>query len=164
MRGNNHKIRSIEERLWAKVTKTETCWLWTGAKHEFGYGVLGAGVRGTGLRKAHRVAWESVNGPVPDGLYVLHKCDVPACVNPDHLFVGTLKDNHDDMRSKHRGSNPPPQRGSANVNAKLTEELVRAIRMLYANGVMQKDIAVTIGVTRDTVSRAVTGKGWAHVV
>lgn len=164
MKSNNHKIRPIEERLWAKVTKTEMCWLWTGAKTALGYGVIGAGSRGTGVRKAHRVAWESVNGPVPEGLCVLHKCDVPACVNPDHLFVGTLKDNYDDMRSKHRESNPPPQRGSANVNAKLTDELVRAIRLLSASGMMQKDIAKRICVNRNTVSKAISGKSWAHVV
>lgn len=79
------------------------CWLWTAAENEKGYGVIGVGGRGTGKRYAHRVSYELHVGPVPDGMCVLHKCDTPLCVNPDHLFLGTVADNVNDMTFKDRG-------------------------------------------------------------
>lgn len=76
------------------------CWLWTGSKRsEMGYGNVKIASRSFA---AHRVSWEIVYGPIPPQLKVLHQCDVPACVNPDHLFLGTDKDNHQDKVSKGR--------------------------------------------------------------
>jgi len=87
--------KSIEERFWAKVEKTDDCWLWTGATFGDGYG-------NCSRLRAHRVSWELANGPVPGGLCVLHHCDRPLCVRPRHLFLGTRKDNSDDKIAKGR--------------------------------------------------------------
>ena len=76
------------------------CWLWTGGMQNMGYGVI---TNGRGSKKlAHRFSWELHNGPIPEGLHVLHRCDTPLCVNPHHLFTGTAKDNIDDAVAKGR--------------------------------------------------------------
>src|SRR5688500_4996363 len=76
--------------FWAKVDKTSTCWLWTGARHPLGYGHVRYGNR---TSAAHRVAWELINGPIPEGLTLDHLCRVPACVRPDHLEPVTHREN-----------------------------------------------------------------------
>jgi len=94
----------VEDRFWSKVQKTENCWLWMGARTKLGYGQRGG--RKTGRRYTHRLSWEMRFGPIPEGLCVLHHCDNPPCVNPDHLFLGTKKDNTQDMIAKGRGRGP----------------------------------------------------------
>lgn len=90
------------ERFWRYVAKGDGCWLWVGSKNGPGYGKIGAGGKGGRTVMAHRISWEIANGPVPEGLHVCHHCDVPACVRPDHLFVGTRSDNMRDAESKGR--------------------------------------------------------------
>ena len=109
------------ERFWAKVVKEPNsgCWLWTGASSH-GYGSLR--FRGHGCR-AHRVAWELHRGAVPNGVSVLHKCDTPLCVNPDHLFLGTQADNIKDAVAKGR-----IRRGGEAGPSKLTADQVWEIR------------------------------------
>ncbi len=88
------------QRFWSKVTKTDNCWLWNGATQSEGrYGVFWNDGKSY---RAHRFAWESVNGPAPKELEVCHNCDVGLCVNPDHLFLGTHKENMDDAKVKGR--------------------------------------------------------------
>lgn len=87
------------DRFWAKVAKGDDCWLWTGAVAGYPGNDYGAFNKG----KAHRFSWELHRGPIPAGLFVLHKCDVTRCVRPDHLFLGTQKDNMQDMVAKGRG-------------------------------------------------------------
>ncbi len=91
---------TVWERFWAKVNKTEGCWLWTGAK-QGKYGALTIPGRREPLR-AHRLSWELHNGPIPDGLWVLHHCDNPPCVKPEHLFLGDRRDNMLDAAAKGR--------------------------------------------------------------
>jgi hypothetical protein len=89
----------VEARLWAKVDKTPTCWLWRGAKSR-GYGRFK--VDTVHAPRVHRIVWELTHGPIPTGLSVLHRCDTPACVNPAHLFLGTQRDNVYDAIEKGR--------------------------------------------------------------
>ena len=96
--------RPLEERFWEKVDKTPTCWLFQAAVTSNGYGHFSVGGRAGGRRRAHRVAWELTFGPIPDGLFVLHRCDTRLCVNPTHLFLGTLRETTQDMWSKGRAN------------------------------------------------------------
>lgn len=117
--------RSISERFWAKVDRDSGgCWKWQGGKRSDGYGLFQIGPKS---RRAHRVAYVLVKGPIPAGLDVLHHCDNPPCCNPDHLFVGTDLDNARDCREKGRGSRGAP-RGSAHHSYKLSDEDVAAIQ------------------------------------
>lgn len=110
--------KTLEERFWEKVNKTEGCWLWTAnttkdRKGNKRYGLIGAGRRGEGMLYAHRVSWELHFGEVPEGMLVLHTCDTPPCVNPSHLFLGTQTVNMQDMIAKGRRgkTGPIPDRG-----------------------------------------------------
>jgi hypothetical protein len=147
-----------ETRFWAKVARGPGCWEWTGALSR-GYGQFAVGGSKRVLG-AHRVSWEHVNGPVPPGLFVLHRCDNPRCVRPDHLFIGTIKDNTADMLAKGR-HNPP--RGSRCGTSKLTESDAAAIRSLAAEGFAHPIIASRFSVSRPTVSLIVARKTWRHV-
>src|SRR5438034_5336909 len=98
-------------RFWKTVLMTPTCWLWTGSIRPDGRGWTTFG-RERGIILAHRLAWELTNGPIPDGIAVCHHCDNPRCVRPDHLFLGTQRDNLRDMRKKGRGAIPAPRQGS----------------------------------------------------
>ena len=95
---------TMENHFWAKVDKTDTCWLWTGGKDTGGYGALRVKAPRLSNKKvrASRYSWELHNGPIPEGLWVLHTCDVRHCVNPAHLWLGTRQDNVDDMKAKGR--------------------------------------------------------------
>lgn len=109
------------------------------------------------MKLAHVVSWERANGPVPDGLCVLHKCDNRVCTNPDHLFLGTRQDNQADMVSKDRSAH-----GERNGHAKLTLEQVLMIKAL-SEKTSQKVIAAMFGVNPCSISRIVSGKRWRRV-
>lgn len=100
-----NQSETFEERFWSKVEfiPEHPCWEWNAAKNETGYGKMSSGIRGEGNLKAHRASWIINRGPIPEGACVLHKCDNPGCVNPNHLFLGTKKDNSQDMIKKGRG-------------------------------------------------------------
>lgn len=146
----------IEERLFRHVQKTESCWLWVGAKGTMGHGhiSLNNGVTRR-LLLTHRVSWEIHNGEIPDGLCVLHKCDVPNCVNPDHLFLGTKADNSADMISKGR-----QKKGSQLPQTKLTESQVLEIR--DATGTFA-EIAKRYSISEGHVHAIRHRRSWAHL-
>lgn len=133
------------------------CWLWTGyCSH--GYGIIWKKHEGrTHPYGAHRAFYERFVGEVPPGLYVLHRCDVPCCVNPAHLFVGTHRENMEDMARKGRHADC---RGERQPNAKLTTADVIAIRA-DRRGVVE--IARAYGVRDSTISNIIAGKRWAHI-
>lgn len=123
--------KTLEQRFWMKVQKTSSCWLWVASKTSLGYGQIGGGEK---MHKAHRVSWELHNGVIPEGegyhgTCVLHKCDNRACVNPEHLFFGTIADNVADMdvkgRRTHARVGAP---GENHGRAKLTTAQVLDIR------------------------------------
>jgi hypothetical protein len=118
------KPRPVAGRFEQKVLRLPIsgCWLWTGATFKSGYGQL---LRDNKKVHAHRIAWNLYRGSIPDGLYVLHKCDVRPCVNPHHLFLGTHADNMADMIAKNRQDAP---RGERQHCAKLTEAQIIDIR------------------------------------
>jgi hypothetical protein len=141
-------------RFWAKVEKTEGCWLWTAATGgQMGYGTIG--VTRTRMMYAHRLSWEMHHGPIPIGSLVLHHCDQPRCVRPDHLFLGTRADNMADMVAKGRQA-----RGESHANARLTPDIVKTIR---ASGEGQLTIARRYKISQPTVSNIRTGRTWASV-
>lgn len=135
------------------------CWLWSaGRTKKSGYGQTSQSHR---HMVAHRVSWRLHRGAIPEGLKVLHRCDVPACVNPDHLFLGTQADNVADMMAKGRNNlrkyGYRPRR-----NGKLTPTDVLNIRRM-AGQKFQKEIAADFGVNKGTISKILTGIRWGHV-
>ena len=154
-------------RVWSKVTrgKPSECWLWHGAKNERGYGIISnAGKRSTGNTKAHRAAWESTHGPIPPGLFCCHSCHVPACCNPNHLFLGTQAANMADARAKGRVPPPPIRYGSDNNKSKLTASQVREIRSRLADGEGQTALGREFGVSQAAVWYILHRRNWAHLV
>ena len=150
--------RPLAERFWERVEKSDGCWLWTGSKNRKGYGVIGEGGEGRDLI-APRVIWEWTNGPIPPGMMVCHHCDVPACVNPDHLFLGTPADNMLDKVAKGR-----QRKGETVPGAKLTEAGVREIRRRRTAGEPQKAIAADYGVSQSVVSNIMSRRTWKHII
>lgn len=144
------------ERFWSKVRKTETCWTWTGITNLYGYGLF----RLNGKRVlAHRFVLTLVNGVDPTGMVCCHKCDNPACVRPDHLFLGTHADNVADRTAKGRSA-----RGSKSGVARLTEEQIPAIRSLYREqGIRASEIARRFNVSSGTIEAVLRGVTWTHV-
>lgn len=133
------------------------CILWDKGKTEDRYGALRVGEK---VVYAHRHAWERVHGRIPDGLYVLHRCDVRHCINVDHLFLGTHADNMKDMAEKGRANNVPKP-GESNPSAKLTGGQVHEIRRLYdEDRVTYKDLARRFGVSPSQIGNIVRGEKW----
>lgn len=131
------------------------CWLWERAISSSGYGHLRDPVSGK-YPSAHRVSYERTHGPIGDDLFVLHRCDNRACVNPDHLFLGDLGDNNRDALAKGRHG----RAGSRSNGSRLTAETVRAIRQ--AEGSLEK-IAERYGTTRNNVWLIRRRDTWKHV-
>ena len=141
------------ERFWTKVDKSGDCWVWTAARNELGYGNFCNAERRTEL--AHRASWRLTYGPVPDEMNVLHRCDNPPCVRPDHLFLGTDADNVADMIAKGRQHRVD---GERNGRAKLTDAQVAEIRAQYVPGKVRiVDLAEEYGVTFSHIWQIVAG-------
>lgn len=158
--GHSRRVKgSVEEWFNARIEKTETCWLWRGTMAKVGYGQVSLRGIHNIHTYAHRLSYELHNGPIPKGLEVCHKCDVRACVNPDHLFVGTHADNMADASRKLR-MHP----GELNYNTPLTEDDVRQMRSLYTGRKGEPTrIGRQFGVTRKTAENILKRKTWKHV-
>lgn len=129
------------------------CWVWTATRDEWGYGKIG--YPEPGVRKmvfAHRAAWEMENGPIPDGLLVLHRCDNPPCIRGSHLFLGTPAQNMADKVAK--GRHP----------SKITLQQAANIRARVACGDRQSDLAREFGVSPSTVCDIVQGRRWKTAI
>lgn len=137
----------LDDRFWSKVRKSnEGCWIWTANKNNKGYGLFRPG----GLapkRLAHRLSYEDANGRIPDGMVVMHSCDNPSCVNPDHLSAGTMADNSRDAVVKSRYA-----------NQKLTDAQVIALLRDYVSGKGTVEISAKFGISRKSVNDYTSGK------
>ncbi len=171
---------SMPCRLLAKASvKPDGCWTWqTKSRNYHGYGVLRD--HGRNLL-AHRVSWETFKGPIPAGLWVLHRCDNPPCINPEHLFLGTVRDNQLDSMKKGRASPPPRnapsgdkhwsrrhpervKRGEQLPKTRLSEKQASRILKLYAGGrFSQASLASRFGVSRGAIAALVQRRSWKHL-
>lgn len=143
--------RPVAERFWEKVDKQDGgCWIWNGSTHHFGHGSFRDEHRRT--TRAHRWAWKATHGPIPDGMCVCHHCDNPPCVNPEHLFLGTIADNNMDAAEK--GRLVIPRAG------KLTPDAVVAIRNSTETTHI---VAKRYGVSLRMVQLVRTRRVWKHV-
>jgi len=160
----------LEDRFWAKVQRggPDDCWLWLAGTFYRGYGQIRVGLPGERVQKrsAHRVSWELAHGPIPEGLFVCHACDTPACVNPAHLFLGTNADNVADMFAKGRNRTNPP-RGETHSSAVLTEAQAREILERYAAAPkkfgLQRQFGREYGVNSRTINVLVKRHTWKHL-
>jgi len=164
------KLKSREEairRFWSYVDKTDPsgCWVWIGALHSDGYGKLWWEGRHSYI--AHRAAYEISLGDIPEGMCVCHKCDNPPCVNPDHLFLATHKDNMRDMVTKGRARGGSPKgtfEGERNPGVKISTEAVLAIRLLYEQGYSVAEISRRFAsVSYSNIWLIVKRKAWTHI-
>jgi len=157
MNTTTNQTAALQERFNEKWIPEpfSSCHLWFGAHDRNGYGRISVGGRSGKVWVSHRIAWELHRGKIPKGLDVCHTCDTPSCVNPDHLFLGTRKDNMQDAAKKRRTTF-----GQRNAQSKLTEEQAKAI--LNAVG-LQREVAVQYGIQQNTVSRIKSGARWGHL-
>ena len=156
--------KTVAERFFAKTKLADAirlgmetpCLEWTGCHNGTGYGIIGHHGRNT---LAHRVAWEIEHGEIPEKLFVLHRCDNPPCVRPDHLFLGNQFDNMRDAVAKGRMR----RKGEENRQAKLKEADVRSIFRLRSDGLKHKAIASKVGISQTQVCDILAGRKWAHM-
>lgn len=167
----------MQSRFWKKVAKSDEdkCWIWNGATNPKGYGLLGRGSRGMGNEVAHRYSYMIHVGEIPSGMLVCHQCDNRACVNPSHLFLGTPKQNSEDMVNKRRhymtvdpskirrGFKMPKGsivRGMNQKAAKLTDAIIPLIRDSL---LPQRVLAKQYNVSQATITRVKSRKIWSHI-
>lgn len=148
--------QTLHERFWAKVDRTPTCWLWTASTKGTGYGAIRIGSL---VRFAHRLAWEMRYGAIPDGMQVLHRCDNTRCVRPDHLYLGTVREN---MRDREAAGHTRYGRlaGTDHPNAKLTAEQIQAIR---ASSEGPTILATRYQVSKATIWNVRTRRHYQHL-
>ena len=146
-----------KERIEEKVLRIPEagCWIWMGSSQVRGYGEI---ISNNRKHLAHRASYEAFVGKIPKGMYVCHACDNVACVNPNHLFLGTQKQNLQDMAAKGRST-----RGSKNPMAKLNEAQVKLIRLALNEGMNSELLAVMYQTTAKNIRLIATGKRWNHV-
>lgn len=135
----------------------DSCWLWSGSLAPDGYGKVKLNNKFT---SAHRLSWMIHHGEIPEGKIIMHKCDNRACVNPNHLHLGTTQENTIDCINKKRKN---PAMGEKLPQSKLNEVSVKAIRDASRRGVSQAKIAKTFGLCQQAIHKVVSRKTWNHV-
>ncbi|MGE3341564.1 MAG: HNH endonuclease [Candidatus Altimarinota bacterium] len=155
------------KHFWSRVKKSSDCWVWQGPPNNSGYGSAQSPLNPSKVEGAHRISFQLSVGPIPSGKYVCHKCDNRLCVKPQHLFLGTQKENLEDCKRKGRLPSSEQlrerlgnQTGEHNRNAKLNWDLVRIIRNLHSEGLGQREIARRVGVPFPNVWSIVNNKSW----
>lgn len=140
----------LDDRFWTKVSRPQDtdCWIWTGGKNNKGYGQFRPGGMSE-KRLSHRLAYEDRNGPIPAGMVIMHACDNPACVNPDHLSAGTEKQNMTDAAMKGR-----------NGSRKLTEAIVIALLRDYVGGMPRRELVRKYRIPYSSISDYTSGRNW----
>jgi len=154
------KFNRLRVRFEKYVVKQEGCWDWKGCIHRSGYApmlFLNPGQQ----KNAHIVSWILHNGEVPKGLWVLHKCDNRKCTNPEHLFLGTAKDNTDDKDRKNRGNHA---HGESHTHAILTVEKVKEIRKKLSMGITMKRLSEEYNISSGALYAIKKNTTWKHVV
>lgn len=156
---------SLRDRVLSRIqVQSNGCWEFRGASNA-GYGIISVGRTPRGNKRAvraHRLMWELTFGPIPRGLYVCHSCDNRPCVNPDHLFLGTAKDNTADMIAKGR-KNQASVVGVRNPRARLTEDQVRQIKRELSAGTGPTELSRRYGVGHGTITSIKSGKNWSSI-
>ena len=150
----------MPKRFWRKVSvgSPDECWMWNASKDICGYGTFQIGVKSS--VKAHRLSWQFHNGRHPGNMNVCHHCDRPACVNPAHLFLGTQKDNMEDMSKKGRHHDV---RGEAHHLVKITNEQVLELRRRVREGESATKVGKEFGICKSTACRIANRTYWGHV-
>lgn len=158
------KPKSQVERFWPKVHKGNGCWVWLGSVMKGGYGKFMWDNKRKFQREigAHRASWLLTGKYIPPGHDVCHSCDNPRCVRPDHLFVGTRKDNMQDAVKKGRQLTVP-LKGIANGRATITDDDVRQIRCRASMGENHKALAAEYRMTKENIRMIVHRKTWSHI-
>ena len=137
---------SFEQRFWSNVHRTPGCWFWTGTRRQ-NKSTYGQFKVGDTKLMAHRVSWELHFGEIPEGLFVLHKCDTPSCVRPSHLFLGTKGENNTDRHRK----------GRTVSKRKFSDEDIDRIRNRLARGYPRSEIQAEFGIDSGYLSRVARG-------
>lgn len=158
------KLERLKKSFEKNVIRQEGCWGWKGSLAKGGYPVMTCR-KACGPDRGHRASWVIHKGEIPQGLFVCHSCDNPICTNPDHLWIGTHKENNDDKMKKGRQGlvNPPYKSGSQNGSSKLKEDQVKEIRILLEKGLTSREIGKQYGVSKTTILRIKTGKNWSQI-
>lgn len=155
-----NEIPSWSERFWQKVDKSggeSACWPWSGARHPKGYGNFMATRRMT--RIAHRLAYLLAHGELPSDKMVCHSCDNPACCNPAHLFLGSAKENSQDMVKKMRSPH-----GERQGHTRLSQREVQAIHRLNAmKRLTQREIGEAFGISQQTTNAIINKRNWKYI-
>ena len=157
--------KSPEERFWEKVDKSGDCWEWIASKTRDGYGMFRDRTLRKNMIKSHKWSWIYYFGG-PGSLHVLHKCNNPGCVRPDHLYLGTHAQNMADIAKAGNHSNklhPEKYYGSKNPSAKFTEEQVLTIRKMYEEGSSLNDLVNHFNAKKATIWAIVARKNWKHI-
>ena len=163
-------IRPVDERFWAKVDKSNNggCWIWIGGK--LGRLKHGGFWDGKQMTYAHRVSYEFVNGPIPEGKEIMHICDNPACVNPNHLMLGSHAENMLDAKTKGRTSGgfhfvheENRSLGEKHGQSKLTDNDIREIRQKYDSGIKVNELARQYGMGHAQIGMIAHRRAWIHI-